>query len=281
MKLKLTILFTFITLSFIFPQQKDTVLYNWLLNAAAGVNINQIALSNWTSGGDNAISWNLSAAMSLKNITRDWGFKNNLSLAYGRTKLGGADFRANDNNFYFESVLFRKISWAVDPFVSLSVRTALTRGYDYKANPPAPSADFFDPGYITQSAGFIYNRVQGFTTRLGLALQEVFAENFDTLYNKDPKTGEVKKVKVDAGLESVTNGEFTVAENLLYKGSLRLFTRFNSLDVWDVRWENVIVARINDFLNVNLSYIFVYEKDQSITAQMKESLQLGFIYNIL
>jgi membrane-bound lytic murein transglycosylase MltF len=163
----------------------------------------------------------------------------------------------------------------------VSVRTGLTRGYDYKETPPAPTADFFDPGYLTQSTGFVYNRVKGFTTRLGIALQEVFADKFDTLYNKETKTGEVKKILVDTGLESVTTAEYSFAENLLYKGNLRLFTRFNSLDVWDIRWENEVVAKINNFLNVNVTYLFLYEKAQSPTAQMKESLQLGFVLRIL
>jgi hypothetical protein len=60
-----------------------------------------------------------------------------------------------------------------------------------------------------------------------------------------------------------------------------LFTRFKSLDVWDVRWENEIVAKINRFLNVSVSYLFLYEKAQSPTAQMKESLQLGFVVRII
>ena len=281
MKIKLTLLICIAALNFVFGQQKDTLLYDWVPAAAVGLNINQIALSNWTSGGDNAISWTLSGNLGIKEITKEWGFTNNLSLAYGRTKLGGSDFRTNDNTLYFESVLFKKINWAMDPFVSLTVRTALTRGYDYKATPPSPSADFFDPGYLTQSTGFVYNRVTGFTTRLGIALQEVFTNKFDTLYNTDPKTGEVKKVIVDTGIESVTTAEYSFAENLLYKGNLRLFTRFKSLDVWDVRWENTVVAKINKFLNVNLTYLFLYEKAQSVTAQMKESFQLGFVFAIL
>jgi hypothetical protein len=281
MKIKYTLLIFIITLNIVPAQTKDTLLYDWVPEAAVGLNINQIALSNWTSGGDNAISWTLSGVMGLKNITKEWGFTNNLSLAYGRTKLGGSDFRTNDNTLYFESVLFKKINWAVDPFLSISVRTALTRGYDYKSTPPVPTADFFDPGYITQSMGFIYNRTDGFTTRLGIALQESFADKFDTLYNKDTETGEIKKVKVDGGMESVTTTEFTIAENLLYKSNLRLFSRFRSLDVWDVRWDNVIVAKINNFLNVNITYLFVYEKAQSVTAQMKESLQLGFVFRLL
>jgi hypothetical protein len=281
MKQQLTIMLCLMAFNFIIPQQKDTILNKWIPIAATGFNINQIALSNWTKGGDNAISWTLTGTFGLKYITDEWGFRNNLNLAYGRTKLGSGDFRTNDNDFYLETVLSRKINWAVDPFISNTIRTPLTIGYNYNVTPVVESANFFDPGYITQSIGFVYNHVKGFSTRLGFAAQEVFTKKFSALYNIDPESGEAKDFRIEAGLESVTTAEYTIADNLLYKGNLRLFTRYKSLDVWDVRWDNVVVAKINDFLNVNLTYLFIYEKAQSPTAQMKESLQLGFTYSIL
>ena len=114
MKIRLTVLFCFTALNIILPQQKDTILYKWIPTVATGLNINQIALSNWTSGGDNAISWTLSGMLGLKYITEGWGFRNKLNLAYGKTKLGGANFITNDNDFYMETILSRKINWAVD-----------------------------------------------------------------------------------------------------------------------------------------------------------------------
>jgi hypothetical protein len=281
MKIRLIFLVSLLTINTTFPQQKDTILYKWLPTAAAGLNINQIALSNWTSGGDNAISWTLSGIFGLKYITENWAFRNNLNLAYGKTKLGGASFITNDNDFYMETILSRKINWAVDPYISNSIRTPLAIGYNYKINPVVSIANFFDPGYLAQSIGFVYNKVNGFTTRLGFAAQEVFTKKYSALYNIDPESGAPKKFRIEAGLESVSTAEFKIAENLLYKGNLRLFTRFKSLDVWDVRWDNAIIAKINDFLNVNLTYLFIYEKAQSPTAQMKESLQLGFVFAIL
>jgi len=281
MKIIYIILICLLTINITFPQQKDTILFKWLPTAAAGLNINQIALSNWSKGGDNAISWTLSGTLGLKYFTDEWGFRNNLNLAYGRTKLGGANFITNDNDFYLETVLSRKINWVVDPYISNTIRTPLTIGYNYKVNPVIPIANFFDPGYLTQSIGFVYNKVNGFTTRLGFAAQEVFTKKYSALYNIDPESGEAKSFRLEAGLESVSTGEYTIADNLLYKGNLRLFTRYKSLDVWDVRWDNALIAKINNFLNVNLTYLFIYEKAQSLTAQMKESLQLGFVYSIL
>jgi hypothetical protein len=75
MKIQLIILIFSISIDLIMPQQKDTILYKWLPTAAAGLNINQIALSNWTKGGDNAISWTLSGTLGLKYFTDEWGLE--------------------------------------------------------------------------------------------------------------------------------------------------------------------------------------------------------------
>src|SRR5450830_575281 len=47
-----------------------------------------------------------------------------------------------------ETILSRKINWAVDPFISNTIRNPLTIGYIYKVNPFVSIADFFDPGYL-------------------------------------------------------------------------------------------------------------------------------------
>ena len=275
----LILLFTF---SISVYSQKDSVKLNtWLPTAAAGLNVSQLALSNWTQGGDNSITWTLLGNGSLKYKSIGWTFNNNLKIAYGRTKLDGADFRTNDNELYLESVISKNISWAVDPYFSNTVRTPVGIAYNYDNNLKTETAAFFDPGYLSQSVGFTYQKTKGFDTRLGVAVQETFTRN-NTKYSDDPATiDKIEKFKAETGIESVTNGQYILAENILFKSSLRLFTRFKSLDVWDVRWDNSIVAKINDYLNTSFSYLLIYQKDQSPTAQMKEGLQLGLNYTIL
>ena len=72
---------------------------------------------------------------------------------------------------------------------------------------PAPSiqiVDFFDPGYLSEALGFTYDQNKIITTRLGVAIQQTFANKF-TNYTDDPETpNEIEKFKFDTGLESVT-----------------------------------------------------------------------------
>lgn len=263
-----------------FAQQDTVLLYKWVPTAAAGLNISQIALSDWTQGGEDALTWSITGTGGLKYTTDFWSFKNDLKIAYGRTRLGSEEFKTNDNELYLESVLSRSIGWDIEPYFSNTVRTALTTGYSYEEDSKTTIANFFDPGYITQSLGFIYDKVPGFQTRLGFAIQEVITNKF-TQYSDDTETAEVEKLKLETGLESVSTAEYTLMENVLLKSKLRLFTRYESLDVWDVRWDNTVAAKVNDYLNVNFTFLLVYEEAQIKKRQIKEGLQLGLVYTIL
>lgn len=282
MKVKLSILLlTYCILSQSVFAQKDSVkFYSWVPMAAVGLNISQVALSNWTQGGENAVAISFIGTGGLKYYSDSWRFKNDLKLAYGRTKLGSRDFRTTDNELYLESVLSRYIGWAVDPYISNIVRTPISTGYKYDNDSATAIADFFDPGYLTQSVGFTYDKLEKFTTRLGFAVQETFTRKYNQ-YADDPATLKIEKTKVETGLESVTTAELTLQQNLLYKSNLRLFTRFEHMDIWDVRWDNAIVTKINDYINVNFAFLLIYQKDQSPKTQIKEALQLGLTYTLL
>lgn len=67
---------------------------------------------------------------------------------------------------------------------------------------------------------------------------------------------------------------------MVAKSSLRLFTRLENPYIWDVRWENTIIAKVNDLLNVNFDYLLIYKKSQSLDIQIKQTLQISFIYTI-
>ncbi|MGC8653166.1 MAG: hypothetical protein ACP5US_04155, partial [Candidatus Kryptoniota bacterium] len=116
---------------------------------------------------------------------------------------------------------------------------------------------------------------------LGLAVQEVFANKYRQYTDNLSTPNAAEAFKLETGLESVSQGKVQIAENILLTSGLRLFTRFESLDVWDVRWDNVLAAKVNSFVNVNFNFLLVYQKDQSLTTQMKEGLQLGLVYTIL
>ena len=262
-------------------RQADTVHYKngWTPLGTIGLGLNQVALTNWTRGGENLISVTANSDFDVIYYRYPWLLKNNLSFTLGSTKTGSGSFQTNDNAAFFENVLIYKIGWKIDPYVSNEIRTGVLNGYDYSLDPIVQTSAFFDPGYITQSIGFIYDR-PNISTRLGVAFQETFANIFRQYTDDINTTDKSEAFKFQTGIESVTDANFTVADNLFFNTRLRLFSAFNQLDVWDVGWDNSLTAVINKFMNVSIDALVVYEKSQSPKTQLKEGLQLGINYNV-
>lgn len=275
---KFILLFIFIiSFSILYAQpQTDTTFKNgWTPKGIISINLSQIAFENWTQGGENAMSFSSIANLGLFYKTKGWFNSNKLKVAYGRSKSSERYF-TTDNELRLENVIIREFGWKINPYFSNEVRTGLANGFDYKVSPEQQISAFFDPGYISQSLGFIYSQ-KVFQTRLGIGLQETFTNKYNQ-YTDDETTTSIEKFKIDTGIESVSEANYEFMKNMIYTGRLRLFSRFNSLGVWDVNWDNIITAKVNDYINVNFNFNLIYQKDQSVKTQIKEALQLGFSY---
>jgi hypothetical protein len=259
-------------------EKKDTL---WAPNGNIGINFSQISFSNWTQGGENSLSFTFFSILGLDYIGHPWNWNNSLKLTYGRNKSGGNDYRTNDNEIYFESVLVRNVGWKANPYADFTFRTAITKGFNYETDPATQIVNIFDPAYLTEGIGMQYETGGVFTQRAGIAFKQTLADKFKALYSDDAATpDEIESFKFESGLESVTEVKYEFLENMNFQSYLRLFTRFDAFDVWDVRWDNIITAKINDYFNVNFNVLLIYDESQSIQRQLKQALQIGVSYNI-
>ncbi len=260
---------------------KDTTKTNGVYSSGvAGLNVSQISFTNWSQGGENSLTWSVFGDFGLKYVKDSLVVNNNLKISYGKTKNGDENYKTNNNEIYLETVMLYRMGWQIDPYLSNTVRTVITKGFDYSKPDPVPISNFFDPGYITQSIGFSYNKIEGFNTRLGIAIQEVFTNKYRNYSDKPDTQTDIEAFKFETGVESVSETKFSLQENLLLTSKLRLFTRFEHIDVWDIRFDNTIVAKITSLVNVNFNVLMIYEKSQSLKTQLKEALQLGITYTL-
>lgn len=275
-------LFVIITFNNYAQEIPDSLLKDgWNMSGVVGVNLSQTAFSNWAQGGTNALAFAVYTNLGAVYLDAPWKWKNRLNAIFGRTKLEDVGYRTTENDIYFESVGSRDIGWAVDPYIAVTFRSALTKGYDYKVDPAVQIVDFFDPGYLTEAIGFTYDKNKIITTRLGIAFQQTFANKFAAFYTDDPETpNEIEDFKFETGIESVTEVKYELLPNMTYYSFLRLFTRFDALDVWDVRWDNIVTAKVNDYINVNLAVTVLHEISQTRKTQLRQALQLGFSYSL-
>ncbi len=265
-----------------FPQEEikeETVIPDWVPSGMVAINLNQINFSNWTKGGENSLAvsglFNGGAAYKADG----WTWNNELKVAYGRTKTGTSTYRTTDNELFFESIVSRHIGFEVDPYLSVSMRTVVAKGFDYKNVLEPQISAFFDPGYLSESLGFTYDKLYGFKTRLGIAFHQIFTNKFRQ-YSDNPDTPEMESFLFETGVESVTEGKLTIDENILLTSQLRLFSAFDRLDVWDVIFDNAITAKVNNYLNVNFTFILVHIVKETVKTQTKQGLQIGFTYSL-
>ena len=138
---------------------------------------------------------------------------------------------------------------------------------------------FFDPAYLTQSAGLGYQPIKEFRTRLGAGLREVITDQFNQ-YADDPATVEVEKTSVDGGLESVSNVDLPIDDNVLFTTQLELFAPFKRLDEVVVRSTTAITGKVNKYITAIFALQLINEKRISPKTQVKESIAIGLSYTI-
>jgi hypothetical protein len=258
----------------------------WQNTLVAGFNLTQVSLHEWTQGGENTLAWAFLLNGNFSHVQADWTWQNILKLTYGQTKLGDAEFEKTDDELFWESIYSRNIGWPVDPYVANQLRTQVAPGYAMVKNEQSgldervQTSGFFDPGYLVQSIGFKYGPTDAFYTRLGVAFKETFSGDYGFADDKNTPD-EIETFRFQTGLESATGVKFTVMENVLFTSQLNLFSAFENLDVWNVRWDTSINAKVNDYMNTSLNVLVVHEPAQTLRTQVKQVLALGLRYTLL
>lgn len=267
-------------------QEKEEPVMGWDNTLVAGLNLTQVSLHNWTQGGENTLTWTFLVNGKFLYQQPDWKWNNTLKIAYGKTKLGDDDFQKSEDELFWESVYSRNIGWKIDPYVANQLRTQFDDGYTMKEDENGQevstlSSGPFDPLYLIQSAGFTYTQGEAFFTRLGIAFKETFSST-EFGFADDPDTdGEVEDFRFQTGIESATGVKVTVMENIVYTSQLNLFSAFNQMDVWDVRWDNTLNAKVNDYVTASVNVILVHDISQTRRTQVKQAIALGLRYSLL
>jgi len=261
---------------------KDTThKYGMTHTLVSGVNLTQISFKDWVQGGENALAYTvyLNGNSTLNEELINW--ENLYKFTFGQTRLGSQGIRKTDDEIYFESLLIYKLGVYVNPYVSATLRTQFALGYKYdNAGNATAVSKFFDPGYLTQSAGVAYQPIAELKTRIGLGIREIFTSEF-TNYAAYPNSTVGKKTRVEAGIEWVTEAAFTIAENMTFGSRVELYDPFNSPDRVLFRNDNLITAKVNKYVAASIGVQIINDVDVSPRTQIKQVFALGFTYSIL
>ncbi|HWF44627.1 MAG TPA: DUF3078 domain-containing protein [Candidatus Kapabacteria bacterium] len=249
----------------------------WRHSLIAGLNLTQIDFSHWTAGGTDALAYiaSLNGKSERDSIFTNW--TTDYKLDFGQTKLDHHDIQKTDDEINLQSVLTFKFGVHVNPYVSAALLTQFAPGYNYPdTGAPVQVSNFFDPAYLRQSAGVGYKLSEAFETRLGVGLREIITHHY-TQYTGDPS----KKVKVQGGAESITDIQFEVDKNVLFRTKLDFFEPFEELDRPIMHAEATLIAKVSKIFSAELGALFISDPDVSPFMQIKEGLSIGIAYVLL
>lgn len=255
--------------------------YGWKHNVVAGLTLTEVAFTDWAQGGDNSLGYTASIdGKSVQDLEKtNWATA--LKLAFGQTRLGDQGLRKTDDRIDFETILTYKMGVYVNPYGAATFKSQFAKGFTYDAaNNETAVSQFLDPAYITQSVGVGYQPIPEVKTRLGLALREIVTTHFNG-FADDPATIEIEKSRVNGGLESVTDVEWKLDDNILFKSKLELFSPFTTMDRIVVRNDNSLVSKVSKYITVILNLQLINEPDISPRTQVKQTLALGLSYTLL
>jgi hypothetical protein len=248
----------------------------------SGLSLTQVSYKNWSKGGENSLAYTLS--LDGKSTLTDGAvlWENQYRFAFGQARLGDKALRKTDDVIDLASVFTYVITEHVNPYASATFKTQFATGYQYDANDVGiPVSAFLDPGYFTQSVGLRYQPIAEIRTRLGVGLREVITDKYSGFnYADDPETGEIEKTSVNGGLESVTDIEWVVMENVLLTSQLAVFGPFSDMEHPVVNNKNKLTGKVNSYITAMFEFELVYDDVVSPQAQLREGISLGLSYTL-
>jgi len=268
-------------LTFVFAQDTTAVDTTWQKEAVGSFSFSQAHFDNWATGGENTLAHQFDLGGKLIYNSDKYTWTSIWKVAFGNSKIGDSEAKKTMDEIRVESLLTYLWKFQPDPYLSLKGETQLAPGYAYNETEKTQISEFLDPGYFTQSAGFIYNPMEELSVRFGVAVKETITKDYPSPFTDDPETEEIETTKIEPGVESVIAYSKKISENTLINSTIDLFNNFAGLDATDVRWDTDITTQITKYINVKFNVKLFYDKDISTIRQLNQSLLLGISYTLL
>jgi len=265
---------------------------NWKKKFNFGFNFNQAAFSsNWKAGGVNSIGLNalLNYKAAYKKDKISWD--NEFDLIYGYVNNDGQGFRKTLDRIFIDSKFGYQISNKVNLFSSLNFISQFTEGFKYEKDAAgveqsALISDLFAPAFITSAWGIEYKPVSYFNMRVSPFAPRITIVNDPTRFTKTvgptpygvDSTSTTRFEWLAFQLTADFNKE--IAKNMTLKMRYLLFANYETLEAKtiDHRFDLLLTAKVNRFINVNVGGILLYDFDQDSGVQYSQLFNLGFAY---
>ena len=299
-------LFTILALSLaIVSFAQDELPQGWSHKGNFGINFGQSSYTNWAAGGQNAINWQGILNYETHYLKGDFKWDNTLNTALGYSYF---DFKKKpiktDDKIEFTSLATLKATEHLNYGAELAFRSQFAYGFDYTKDSTQYISKFLAPAYLSLGLGvewvpnphfsLYFSPITGRVTIVNDDyLASIGAFGVNELDKNDTIThAKFDKIRYEFGARAVAKFQYPLAKNIDFNSKLELFSNYlKDPQYIDVDWQNMLVMKVNDWLNCNLSTHLIYDRDvpfydeagvkiEGSKVQFKEVLAVGFMINL-
>ena len=271
----------------------------WSHKGNFGLNFGQSSYTNWAAGGQSSINGQAIFNYELHYLKGKFKWDNTLNTALGYTLYSFKQKPIkNDDKLEFTSLAGIKASQHLNYSAELAFRSQFAKGYDYATDSIQYISKFLAPAYVSLGLGMEWVPNEYFslyfspiTGRLTIVNDTTLTSRYgiNTLDANDHDTHNWgDKVRYEFGARAVAKFQYPITKNIDFNTKLELFSNYlYHPERIDVDWQNMLVLKVNDWLNANLATHLIYDYDvpfpgieKGSKVQFKEVLAIGFMINL-
>jgi hypothetical protein len=300
-----------------FGQEEKTE--GWSHHGNVGLNFGQSSYTNWAAGGQNTVNWQGIANYEIHYLKGNFKWDNTLNASLGYSYF---DFKRKpiktDDKIELTSLAGLKATETLNYSAELAFRSQFAYGFDYTTDSTQYISKFLAPAYISLGLGIEWVPNPHFSLYFSPITGRITIVNDDYLasigafgvneLDKNDTTQHAKgdKVRYEFGARAVAKFQYPIAKNIDFSSKLELFSnylpRFYEINgemvkksrpyLIDVDWQNMLVLKVNSWLNANIATQLIYDYDipfydevtgakiEGSKVQFKEVLAIGFLINL-
>lgn len=252
---------------------------NWTNKGSIGLNFSQGSYTNWAAGGQNTLAWLGTFNYNINYAKDNFKWDNTLATALGYSFF---DFDQNavktDDKIELTSLAGLKATKTLNYSLEFAFRSQFANGYDYKTDSTNYTSKWMAPAYISLGLGLEWVPNEHFSVNFAPLTGRITIVNDSTLasqgafgVNELDKYDEVthtyihdsqKMVRYEFGARLAAKLKYNIFKNVDFESKLELFSNYLNHPLYiDVDWQNLLVLKVNSWLNCNIGTHMIYDYD--------------------
>lgn len=262
----------------------DSTTSKWKITGNTSLGFSQVALSNWSAGGDNSYSLNSLLNLNAERTGDKSVWQNSLNLGYGIQRLSGGETKKINDQIILNSQWGYRASGSWYYSSRMNLQTQFANGYDYSKTPKRFTSRFFSPAFMVVSLGMEYITNDKSFSLMISPISGKYTFVYDTTLSRLGAFGVSPgdKYKTEAGaLLAAKYKKDNLIKNVNVETTLQLFSNYKDRpENLDINWQLNLFFKVNKYLATTLTTNLLYNDRVLNKIQFKEILSIGFAYSI-